>query len=164
MAVLAIRVLLALLYFLPEICSIIFLVWLMFYVCLTGDCWNENQDGRNLDDGERSRRIHDIVARELRLQIYLDQQVEGSLDNNVAGRTKDYIYERSMCKNENYDCVICLEEFKEKETVRVVEPCNHLFHKYCLTKWLPQHQTCPTCRHPIPSLSYAPANATIPEV
>ncbi|GKE29514.1 RING-H2 finger protein ATL16 [Tanacetum coccineum] len=157
MAVLAIRVLLTLLYFSPEICTLIFLV-ILFYCYLL--------DRR--DDAERSRRssqIEALVARELRLHVNDLDQLDVSLHNNVPpGHMKDHIYERSTCKNENYDCVICLEEFKEKETVRVVEPCNHLFHKYCLTKWLPQHQTCPTCRHPIPSLNFAPANATISEV
>lgn len=43
-------------------------------------------------------------------------------------------------------CAICLEEFQDKEQVRVL-PCNHTFHGDCVVPWLTErHCTCPLCK------------------
>jgi hypothetical protein len=43
-------------------------------------------------------------------------------------------------------CAICLEEFQDKERVRVL-PCNHKFHGPCVVPWLTErHGTCPLCK------------------
>jgi hypothetical protein len=43
-------------------------------------------------------------------------------------------------------CAICLEEFQDKERVRVL-PCKHKFHGDCVIPWLTErHCTCPLCK------------------
>jgi hypothetical protein len=43
-------------------------------------------------------------------------------------------------------CAICLEEFEDKEKVRVL-PCKHRFHEDCLVPWLTErHSSCPLCK------------------
>lgn len=42
-------------------------------------------------------------------------------------------------------CVVCLMEFEEEEEVCTL-PCEHLFHKSCIHKWLRQEGSCPQCR------------------
>lgn len=44
----------------------------------------------------------------------------------------------------NVRCPICLEEFSEGETMRVM-PCTHNYHKDCLDKWLKMKAVCPIC-------------------
>ncbi|CAN8328507.1 unnamed protein product [Cochlearia groenlandica] len=44
------------------------------------------------------------------------------------------------------ECAICLSELEEKETVRLLPICNHLFHVDCVDAWLHSHVTCPVCR------------------
>lgn len=44
------------------------------------------------------------------------------------------------------ECLICLGEFVEGETVRVLPKCNHGFHVRCIDTWLMLHSSCPTCR------------------
>ena len=48
-------------------------------------------------------------------------------------------------------CSICCDQFAVDDVCQQM-PCNHLFHKECLTKWLVQSNVCPVCR-------YAPDNA-----
>lgn len=46
-------------------------------------------------------------------------------------------------------CVICQEEFKNKESLKIT-PCEHIFHPACISKWLEKEctrPTCPSCRH-----------------
>jgi hypothetical protein len=44
-------------------------------------------------------------------------------------------------------CVICLDALKEGETQTL--PCQHIFHKDCLSHWESNSNLCPTCRSPI---------------
>ncbi len=50
-------------------------------------------------------------------------------------------------KERNMSCAICLECFDEEETVHALS-CDehHVFHPYCIEKWLGVHNMCPVCR------------------
>lgn len=46
-------------------------------------------------------------------------------------------------------CVICLEEFDDKEKFRKL-PCKHIFHKKCIDHWVMYSKTaCPICNDEI---------------
>jgi len=48
--------------------------------------------------------------------------------------------------NSSACCAICLDEFENKEKVRVL-PCKHRFHEACLLPWLTErHASCPLCK------------------
>ncbi|CAL5368498.1 unnamed protein product [Camellia sinensis] len=47
------------------------------------------------------------------------------------------------------DCSVCLSEFQEDETLRLLPKCSHAFHIPCIDAWLRSHQNCPLCRAPI---------------
>ncbi|XP_072931143.1 E3 ubiquitin-protein ligase RNF181-like [Epargyreus clarus] len=53
-------------------------------------------------------------------------------------------------KKEGLDCSICLVEFKKTERAKKM-PCQHIFHSTCLLTWLQQNNTCPFCRHKLPT-------------
>ncbi|KAL5053519.1 hypothetical protein RYX36_034201 [Vicia faba] len=47
------------------------------------------------------------------------------------------------------DCSVCLGEFQEDESLRILPKCSHAFHILCIDTWLRSHQTCPLCRAPV---------------
>ncbi|KAK9013291.1 hypothetical protein V6N11_041305 [Hibiscus sabdariffa] len=48
-----------------------------------------------------------------------------------------------------YDCPVCRCSFEPESEIDLL-PCNHLFHKECLEKWLRYLRgTCPLCRFPL---------------
>ncbi|XAR60049.1 hypothetical protein NMG60_11033281 [Bertholletia excelsa] len=49
-------------------------------------------------------------------------------------------------KQADGDCPICLSEFEEGESVKLIPCCSHVFHPCCVDKWLSSHVTCPVCR------------------
>ncbi|GMJ14098.1 TOXICOS EN LEVADURA 2 [Hibiscus trionum] len=44
------------------------------------------------------------------------------------------------------ECAVCLSEFEEGESGRVLPKCNHSFHSECIDMWFHSHSTCPLCR------------------
>ncbi|KAJ4806190.1 Ring-h2 finger protein atl8 [Rhynchospora pubera] len=53
------------------------------------------------------------------------------------------------------ECAICLGEFAEGESIRVLPPCGHVFHVVCIDTWLGAHPSCPSCRS-VPIVPTAP--------
>jgi hypothetical protein len=45
----------------------------------------------------------------------------------------------------NKKCIICLEEFKNKEKVTAL-PCIHFFHTPCIKDWVKKQKSCPICK------------------
>lgn len=44
------------------------------------------------------------------------------------------------------ECAVCLCEFEDEETLRLMPPCCHVFHADCVDVWLSERSTCPLCR------------------
>ncbi|KAL5982324.1 hypothetical protein ACLOJK_016395 [Asimina triloba] len=44
------------------------------------------------------------------------------------------------------ECAVCLNEFEDEETLRLIPICSHVFHPDCIDAWLGTHTTCPVCR------------------
>ncbi|KAI9084781.1 hypothetical protein K1719_033187 [Acacia pycnantha] len=44
------------------------------------------------------------------------------------------------------ECAVCLSEFEDSETLRLLPKCDHVFHPECIDEWLATHTTCPVCR------------------
>lgn len=56
------------------------------------------------------------------------------------------------------DCSVCLSEFEEDESLRLLPKCSHAFHVNCIDMWLLSHKNCPLCRAPV--FSCEPRNKT----
>ncbi|KAH7546712.1 hypothetical protein FEM48_Zijuj01G0230700 [Ziziphus jujuba var. spinosa] len=46
----------------------------------------------------------------------------------------------------DFCCSVCLQEWKEGESVRRLPKCGHFFHMECIDKWLMRQVSCPMCR------------------
>uniref|UniRef100_A0A7C9E4F8 RING-type E3 ubiquitin transferase n=1 Tax=Opuntia streptacantha TaxID=393608 RepID=A0A7C9E4F8_OPUST len=75
-------------------------------------------------------------------------QIRG-LDKSVIDAFPTFLYsevkELKIGKG-SLECAICLNEFEEDETLKLLPKCDHVFHPDCIDTWLAGHTTCPVCR------------------
>jgi hypothetical protein len=55
-------------------------------------------------------------------------------------------YKRGDGFVDSTDCSVCLGEFRDGESLRLLPKCSHAFHLPCIDTWLKSHSNCPLCR------------------
>ncbi|XP_055821067.1 RING-H2 finger protein ATL52-like [Solanum dulcamara] len=60
------------------------------------------------------------------------------------------------------ECSVCLNEFQDNDSLRLLPKCNHAFHIHCIDTWLRSHVNCPLCRAAIISNTAAPVGSIVP--
>jgi len=60
---------------------------------------------------------------------------------------------------ETGECVVCQEDLKDGERIRLLKNCNHKFHMKCIDPWLLNKSECPLCRKSIIPESYTLINS-----
>ncbi|XP_027350621.1 RING-H2 finger protein ATL52-like [Abrus precatorius] len=73
------------------------------------------------------------------------------LDEALIKSITVFKYTRGGGLVEGNDCSVCLSEFEENESLRLLPKCNHAFHLPCIDTWLKSHSSCPLCRSIISS-------------
>jgi hypothetical protein len=70
-----------------------------------------------------------------------------AIDATLSTHTwSDEITKRSMLQDHTDRCLVCLDDFMPKQSVRVLK-CRHVFHVECVDRWLVEaHNSCPVCR------------------
>nr|GMD44501.1 RING-H2 finger protein ATL52-like [Ipomoea batatas] len=56
---------------------------------------------------------------------------------------------RDDFRDDQRECVVCLGEMEDGETVRLLPDCRHAFHVPCIDRWFVAHSNCPVCRSPV---------------
>ncbi|KAB1998388.1 hypothetical protein ES319_D12G085200v1 [Gossypium barbadense] len=95
--------------------------------------------------------------------FFLDEDQIPQVDNpiwyiNTVGLQQSVIDSITVFKYKKHDgliegteCSVCLNEFQENESLRLLHKCSHGFHLPCIDTWLRSHQNCPLCRAPVVS-------------
>ncbi|KAI9116948.1 hypothetical protein K1719_011947 [Acacia pycnantha] len=75
---------------------------------------------------------------------------------NTVGLQQSVIDSIAIFKYRKYDgliegteCSVCLGEFQEDDSLRILPKCTHAFHVQCIDTWLRSRKNCPLCRAPI---------------
>lgn len=77
------------------------------------------------------------------------------LPQSVINSIALFKYKKDVGLIEGTDCSVCLSEFQEDESLRLLPKCSHAFHVSCVDTWLSSHTNCPLCRAPILSGAFA---------
>ncbi|KAJ3669953.1 hypothetical protein LUZ60_010277 [Juncus effusus] len=60
-------------------------------------------------------------------------------------------------------CSVCLADYNDTDSLRVLPDCGHMFHVACVDTWLRLRPTCPVCRtSPVPSPMPTPLAEVVP--
>jgi len=100
-----------------------------------------DQDILNSDDEDSS--FHDLLNR--LLQSFEPQGPPPASKHVVDSLPLVKVDETT--KEEAIRCSVCLIDFEIDEENVIKLPCNHIYHKDCVTTWLTKHCTCPVCRY-----------------
>ncbi|GLT91229.1 hypothetical protein SLE2022_091270 [Rubroshorea leprosula] len=108
------------------------------------------------------------------------QQIEETDDNHdpslhepwqtrTTGLDEALIKSITVCKYKSgdgligeTDCSVCLSEFQEDESIRLLPKCSHAFHVHCIDTWLKSHSNCPLCRANIIFITSSPLQSPPP--
>ncbi|PKI46773.1 E3 ubiquitin-protein ligase RING1-like [Punica granatum] len=71
------------------------------------------------------------------------------LDRSVVESIAVFKYKAGEGLIEGTECSVCLGEFRDDESLRLLPKCSHGFHVPCIDTWLQSHTNCPLCRAPI---------------
>ncbi|KAJ9705768.1 hypothetical protein PVL29_003731 [Vitis rotundifolia] len=137
-----------------------------FVVCLYvfyKKCYSRRRLSRRRNSQAQAEGAHDD---------FIDEDQEPVVDHPIwyirtVGLQPSVISAITICKYkrgdglvEGTECSVCLTEFEEDESVRLLPKCNHAFHIPCIDTWLSSHTNCPMCRAGIVSST---AGAPSPE-
>ena len=73
---------------------------------------------------------------------------------NASPALINAVSEQKIAEEPSGPCAICQEDIRVSELTRKLNrPCNHIFHKTCIDRWLSQHIRCPVCRRDMRELT-----------
>ncbi|XP_068649584.1 RING-H2 finger protein ATL29-like [Aristolochia californica] len=64
----------------------------------------------------------------------------------AAFPTIAYAKDDAQSAGNSRECTVCLGEFSQGDTLRLITGCYHVFHQDCIDIWFDHHTTCPVCR------------------
>jgi hypothetical protein len=84
----------------------------------------------------------------------------GGSDETLISKITLCKYKRGDALIHTTDCSVCLGEFRDGESLRLLPKCSHAFHQQCIDKWLKSHSNCPLCRS---NIAFASIGTVTPE-
>ncbi|KAJ9135018.1 hypothetical protein P3X46_032242 [Hevea brasiliensis] len=124
-----------------------------YYIIISKFCGNNNDSARRIEN-------QDLVDQEMEdnhnPSLHEPWHVSTTgLDEVIIKSITMVKYKKGDGLIEGTDCSVCLSEFQEDESLRLLPKCSHAFHVYCIDTWLKSHSNCPLCRANIVFISAA---------
>uniref|UniRef100_A0A1J3IXR0 RING-type E3 ubiquitin transferase n=3 Tax=Noccaea caerulescens TaxID=107243 RepID=A0A1J3IXR0_NOCCA len=120
-----------------------------YYALVSKHCANYTNDEAASETG-RSEIILDVNSPESQDQDdpFAVVSSNAGLDDALVKKIGHFKFKKHQngIKINGTDCSICLGEFNEDESLRLLPKCNHTFHVVCIDRWLKSHSNCPLCR------------------
>ncbi|KAI5071826.1 hypothetical protein GOP47_0014077 [Adiantum capillus-veneris] len=91
----------------------------------------------------------------------------GGLDEATLESYPKIVYSEKhpLPPSQDTSCSICLADYKDCETLRLLPDCRHIFHAACIDAWLRLHASCPMCRaSPLPTPQSTPTSTPLSEL
>jgi transcriptional antiterminator len=85
--------------------------------------------------------FHDYFSNELKKVRDEKLKEKAVYDEQIKKLKRDYFDKKKY----NDLCIICQNNFKDKEKVIVIS-CKHCFHEDCIVPWLKNKKQCPFCK------------------
>jgi len=102
--------------------------------------------GMNLPEHMHGREQQMSYEDMLTLAERLGPAINKGATKETIARLPTFQFKAENASSKNKTCLVCMEDFKENETVKTL-PCMHQFHSpNCIDKWLQMNKTCPICK------------------
>lgn len=90
------------------------------------------------------------------------QVAQDGLDESLIKTITVCKYKKGDGLIEGTDCAVCLSEFEDNESLRLLPKCSHAFHLPCIDTWLKSQSNCPLCRASVVVVVHHPSPPTLP--
>ncbi|GAV91889.1 LOW QUALITY PROTEIN: zf-RING_2 domain-containing protein, partial [Cephalotus follicularis] len=127
-------------------------IMVSYYTFISKYCRRRGHDNTNVDSNENCDETNNEAW----------QGTTSGLDETLIKSITVYKYKKGDGLIEGTDCSVCLSEFEEYESLRLLPECNHAFHLPCIDTWLKSHPSCPLCRANISSINALPNQRAAP--
>lgn len=132
--------------------NVVIIIIVMFFICcvlhfLVRFIMNKIRLSSN--SHHQSSGDGDSVAEAAVFQRQLQQLFnlhDSGLDQSTIDGLPVFTYKELLGFKEHHHCAVCLCEFTEHDSLRLLPVCSHAFHTHCIDTWLLSNSTCPLCR------------------
>ncbi|XP_073009318.1 RING-H2 finger protein ATL1-like [Typha latifolia] len=83
--------------------------------------------------------------------FFVDEDEEQGVDPSIVNSIPIVKFRKSRVPEPNpktscHECAVCLSEFQEEDSLKLLPSCSHAFHIQCIDTWLRTNVNCPLCR------------------
>ncbi|XP_009774802.1 RING-H2 finger protein ATL52-like [Nicotiana tabacum] len=124
---------------------------LSYYIIVVRNCtnWRRRRHSRTQSEGVSEEFLDENRGPVIDHPIWYINTV--GLQPAVINLITIFKYKRGDGLIDGTECSVCLNEFQDDDSLRLLPKCNHGFHIHCIDTWLRSHTNCPLCRAAIVS-------------
>ncbi|GMJ06035.1 hypothetical protein HRI_004272700 [Hibiscus trionum] len=114
-----------------------------YYTIISSYCGNVDSTSRRENDHETD----EVMEDDHNSSVHEPWQISSTgLDEALIKSITAFKYKKGDGLVDGTDCSVCLNEFQDEESLRLLPTCSHAFHLPCIDTWLRSHSNCPLCR------------------